>query len=405
MLEQGINIWGGEQFAPLFAALKRYFTELQSSLSQHYTMPTVALGAGDTISINFLSTTTSQQYMIDGLGASRPWCRLNSGLIGWNGSVFGATATLDGVTISNTDITPSLGVLHTIILTLATDAQLDLIGKASFGAGLWNGILANLKITDGTTLTHDLPFDEDFATTSIAVNKAVPLGAELVVNGDFSNGLTGWTSSNALVVDGVVTFTASGFIFQDMAGAVDTQVLTTFDDVGGSTPQIDEGLSTNSLGRFQFNGGIGDTIDNISVKQADGYATAVNITDSELFTQVGADWLGVELWVDPPPNIGSQWVDNGSKSYTYIGDGTFNQLQNNDIVVVGSTYVVSFDVASVNGTMRVASNSNIGVFSTTGLKSFTFVADGVQVYFARDIGIVNCTINNISIKRLIEVAP
>jgi len=34
----------------------------------------------------------------------------------------------------------------------------------------FNGIIANLKITDGTTLTHDLAFDEDFATTSIAVN-------------------------------------------------------------------------------------------------------------------------------------------------------------------------------------------------------------------------------------------
>ena len=187
MLEQGINIWGGEQFAPLFAALKRFFTELQSSLSQRYTIPTVTLTGDFEIEVDFMTTATtgfpnilSSSAFADGMLLYQHGA---NGTIQFGTRISGTETGLTGPIVND-------GLLHTVnikrvgnVFTMLTDGAnsqsytlagttcgVSFVGTTSLLDNLFNGIIANLKITDGTTLTHDLAFDEDFGTTSIAVN-------------------------------------------------------------------------------------------------------------------------------------------------------------------------------------------------------------------------------------------
>ena len=189
MLSQGINIWGGEQFAPLFAALKRYFTELQSSLSQYYTIPTVTLAGDFEIEVDFMTDVTT------GFPTILASNDLNTGMLCYVSGPSGFltfSTRIGGVEVGVTSaVAVNDGKLHKALLKrvgnifsmvldgaditgytrAGTSCVVDFVGATVAAGAPFNGIIANLKITDGTTLTHDLAFDEDFGATSIAVNK------------------------------------------------------------------------------------------------------------------------------------------------------------------------------------------------------------------------------------------
>ena len=191
MLEQGINIWGGEQFAPLFGAIKRYLTSLQSSLSQRYTFPTVTLTGDFEIELDIYATSDRSHILSDTTGHSRLFHEASSTKIVLT-DVTGASIEISNIVIGlnvlrrliiirvGSGFTASLdGVNYPITDTSDDDFVFNSLGGIrgqSTTVPSFDGILANLKITNGTTLTHDLRFDEDFALTSIAVNKGT-LGA------------------------------------------------------------------------------------------------------------------------------------------------------------------------------------------------------------------------------------
>ena len=105
---------------------------------------------------------------------------------------------------------------------------------------------------------------------------------EQVVNGDFSDGLSGWVSSNAVVTDGIVTFTGSGFIYQDIPAPVGVKVLAVYDEIGTTEPRIPAGESVTSgtESRVQFNGDIGDSVTSASVIAIYDYATGAEPEDN-----------------------------------------------------------------------------------------------------------------------------
>lgn len=118
---------------------------------------------------------------------------------------------------------------------------------------------------------------------------------------------------------------------------------------------------------------------------------------SMIKTMVNPDSGTINLWNDPPSVVGSDWIDNGGGNYTYTGDGSFNQLQDDGITEVGEDFLVTFDVISISGEMRLATGSTHGTFNSIGSKSVPITADGVNLFFARSFGVVSCTMENIKV--------
>ena len=191
MLSQGINIWGGEQFAPLFGAIKRFFTPLQSSLTQHYTFPEVVLAGDFEIETSIVFGSLGGHIVCHrGEEKSDRIAVLNNQLL-VAGTLIGSFIDTNFTSDDKLHLlrVDRVGTLVSVYLngvfqtsgTFSATLFLNTVGgrideSITTSVPYFSGILANVKITNGTTLTHDLPLDEDFALTSIAVNKGT-LGA------------------------------------------------------------------------------------------------------------------------------------------------------------------------------------------------------------------------------------
>lgn len=112
-------------------------------------------------------------------------------------------------------------------------------------------------------------------------------------------------------------------------------------------------------------------------------------------------WEGVDAWVNPV--VGSQWVDNMDGSYTLAGDGSSNQLRQEDLNL--ATYEVSWTVDAIDNAMKVQGFDNAPyLFSTTGGDSFVSFCSGGNLNFDRaGSNVVNATISNISLKQILEL--
>ena len=324
MLSQGINIWGGEQFAPLFGAIKRFFTEIQSSLSQHYTVA-LTFAEGETLSIDFATTSTGNEEALLGDNPSAHALLIRTDgkieLVGATTVVFNSVVT-DGLLNTFKIVRTGTGVEG--FLNGVSDGTGTISGDITFtrvagqNGNYFNGIVANLT----KDLTHDLPFDEDFATTSTAVNYG-------------------------------------------------------------------------SLG-------------------AAGNATAVNITDSELFTQEGADWLGVELVTNGGFDTDVDWdkingaTIAGGKGMLPVGNA---QLRSSGTVFTsGNSYRIGLDIIDPDDLAELSIHaSNFGQEVVTAAKNGLSQSFNVTLNVTGNINLqllnFNALVDNISVKRLIEVAP
>ncbi|WP_028470052.1 hypothetical protein [Neptunomonas japonica] len=111
--------------------------------------------------------------------------------------------------------------------------------------------------------------------------------------------------------------------------------------------------------------------------------------------------LGSDLWVNPALN---GWVDNGNGSYTLAGDGSFQNLLI-PTPTAGSIYLLSFEVVSIDGSMKIQSSGNIFGFSAAKKYKLALTATANLIGFARNFGAVNCTIKNILIKEIPASTP
>ncbi len=172
MDSNGINIFSSEIFTPLMGGLQRYLTELQSSLSQHYTLD-LTFAEDETLSIDFATTSTGNEEALLGDNPSAHALLIRTDgkieLVGATTVVFNSVVT-DGSLNTFQIVRTGTGVEG--FLNGATDGTGTISGDIDFtriagqNGNYFNGIIANLT----KDLTHDLPLDEDFSTTSTAVN-------------------------------------------------------------------------------------------------------------------------------------------------------------------------------------------------------------------------------------------
>jgi len=135
--------------------------------------------------------------------------------------------------------------------------------------------------------------------------------------------------------------------------------------------------------------------------------TAVNITssDSETFTKSAKDWLGVELWTNPPDDVGTEWVDDGGDQYTLTGLGGFNVLGMNTGIVNGFSYSTNYNIISLSADMKLlGAATTYTTITGTGVQGAIILTDSTDMRFSRVSGATNCVLKDVSFKRILEGA-
>ena len=326
-------------FLNAVSAVTRFFTDLDVSASMRYELSSPVTLTGDfEIEIDFATTSASTIIMIGDSTSTVSWIALISGII---------RAKIGGTSIDSV-LTFNDGKLHTARVVRVGSAITVYVDGVSVASGTdsdpatfnqigtyingiyFDGILANLKITDGTTLVADMPLDEDFATTTTANNLANP-------------------SNNA---------------------------------------------------------------------------TAININESELFTFTDDGWLGVELVTNGDFATDSDWtkgvgwtIDTGAGTANGDGTGSNTALVNVDtnLVITGREYITMFDITSytsgrVNIRIKGDGSGGQGTSRTAaGAYSEVLTAGGnsqdIRFQSSSNPEEFNGSIDNVSVKRLLEVAP
>ena len=147
----------------------------------------------------------------------------------------------------------------------------------------------------------------------------------------------------------------------------------------------------------------------ISIKQVTNVLNYRNIASDvrDTYTLTDGDWLGDEL-VSAAINVGSDWTDNLDGSYTVnSAAGAFNTLSFTSGIPVYTYKVSGFaSIATGVGAIGIYGGaSTIFVGGEGGNFDFSQLSSwGDYPLFSPQGGAITQTIDNVSVKRLIEVA-
>lgn len=289
----------------------------------------------------------------------------------------------------------------------------------------------------------DMPITKYLPNPKIIENKAKPLGENIVVNGDFSSGLSDWNVDIGNVIEyqgGVKLVTdhrtiatikqeysfESGkylLIFDVLNADAGTKVYnycasesTNLGLIGkgGTYTVLFTGTSVRGID-LRISGAAGSTavVSNVQIQKATGWGQYINPLekdwDGNPFTlQANGDWWGSELWDDAavwPVTLG-----DGIATYTnevaHINSGPkgdYAAVRINNALIVGNRYRLTgvvFDVeASANGHIIIGETGNLGrlvAFNEGGKFSADFIADTTYLQVKRDYG----SYTNLKIKDL-----
>jgi len=282
------------------------------------------------------------------------------------------------------------------------------------------------------------------AGTLFAVKPTIAYGSELVVNGDFSQGNTGWTIEAVWTISGGAAHGngASGSS-QELKQAI-LEVGKTYEfsyeirnRVSGSVELLNSGLGSTSSNEVYKSIGIATSTElrfrpssfngdiyNVSVREFTG--ADMDVTRATAGTRVDEDGL-----VNYAEVIGDELVTNGDFatdsdwSVTQSGNDTitiengyalFNCPDNSNIYIsqgglltIGKTYIASVDLLSIDsGSLQFAQGGGGTItgspsINTLGTHTFTFIAATATFAVKRKLGapnLLNAKIDNVSVKEV-----
>jgi hypothetical protein len=337
--------------------IQRVFINLEPAANSYYSLAAPVVFAGDfEISADFVTTSTSTENIFMGKALFLKF-RTNAGvveaLIG-NGSAFVVDMTGDTQVYNDgklhTAKLKKVGNLYTIhvdnvLRQSVTDADainltIDNIGEA--GGDYFNGIISNVKLTDLATPANS----QEYALNQLAGNYELPvnnvLGGDVVVNGDFEDGLTDWEVTTAgqtvevvagrlhIVTDG----TGAGVQQETLPAGVPVMLEFDYEAVSGSLKvQIgSESFVADTTGHYIFygvpannnlfayrnSGAAEGFFDNISVKQVTNTLTYQNIAETQdvrdtyTLSADGTEWVGalrtIQIAQPPTPLFNSSGI-------------------------------------------------------------------------------------------------
>ena len=321
MLGLDTNLSLRNTFGPRFNYIRRYLTELTSSLSQYYAFSSAIVLAND-FDIEWKDNLSDDSVTNRVLGENakdvnrvefRPGNIFRLRIDGTN--VDFSNATKDGKLRSRgirkrgNDFTYTENGVDVSTVTNATAGgktlTLDVVGQSKI-VSYFNGIISDLLIKDNGTTVADMPLNGD-GSSDVERNRAAVLGSEqatdptlegnITNNGDstytFTTGVTSrliysttLSSTNAAIMQFTVKGMTAGSIF--FSGPdIDNSPLYTED---GVYRYIVTPSANNPDIRVQGTSAFDGTVSNISIKEiplTTPYATRTNLTsaDSEVYSQ------------------------------------------------------------------------------------------------------------------------
>ena len=293
----------------------------------------------------------------------------------------------------------------------------------------------------------------------LSVKPSIVLGQELVTNGDFSNGSTGWTlgtgwsiGANKAIATGAsnsnlqqvgltisntrkykISFTVDNYTsgaVRPMLGAVGAVSGTYVSENGTFTETL---TANNNFDRIVFRtSGSGTTlsISNISVKEAidadfdftrNSSATRVNsqgliedmqILSGDLVSNGDFSQIGSELVANGDfSNSFTNWISQGDSITIVDGAARINRITNTtfiqqNILTSGKIYLVEFDVLNKpdnNGTftVRLGSNNVFDVVTYEGTRFSKYITSNgadFRIYSSSNSGVIY--LDNVSVKEV-----
>lgn len=218
----------------------RYFTTLDG-VADYYTIPTVTLTGDFEIEFDFsLTDLTGNQCLIsDGVIGDAVWVRIDAtnggidfkygGTVYTNDGQFTADSKLHTLKIEKVSTTITIYYDGVVVNTQTSGGfSVDFItaflgSRGGATKNFFNGVISEVKITDGTDLIRYYKIDEDLSATSTIIDSGSDgsngtavsitsselftlegadwIGSELVVNGDFATD-TDWTKGGSLTISG-----------------------------------------------------------------------------------------------------------------------------------------------------------------------------------------------------------
>ena len=444
----------------------RVFIDLDPIANAYYEIASPITFSGDfEIEINFETTDTGTDNILLGkTGDGRGFVRLQNGTPSINFSqaavafTFGSNTFYDGelhtLKIENTSGTIKLfidGVLQgTTTPADISNTNFDAIGHKS--GQFFDGIIANAKLTDKSGASDVVTtFRLDELTANTEYSQENVFGSELVANGNFATdadwdaviSATVTATNNTLEV--TTTSQASG-AYQNIstnAGAVYTFTATASSFVSGALIRVTDGaapaagfaesqvvdgtavLTFTAVGSitnvYLRNTVAGTSVwTSASVKEITNAVTYQNIAQTsdvrDTYTLIEGDWVGSEEVTNGNFATDSDWaLFNGAtisnNRANIIGDGSsFTSVSQASVFQGDKQYSVNLDVVINSGLgikIQSAGNEDIGFATTTGNYTFTFnQLGGTSLIIGRRTGGTpfSSSIDNVSVKRLIEVA-
>jgi hypothetical protein len=459
-------------FKDYLEGMARYFFPFNAVINSYGQLAAAFTPAGNfKVEIYFSSTTSSGNYTLFESDADTQllfWIRDGKlqAYVGngssWVVSAFNGVATVTDGKWRKAGLS-KVGSLYTIFLdnvaestvtnATAVTPSVALVSRRWSGGNYFNGVLANPKLTDLDTPANSLEFKLNKATGEYELPVNNVMGSDKVVNGNFSQGTTGWTVRNAgaqnliSVVDSQLNFVGDGSAAFALAGSepmalpVGEVFLITADIIAFSGAMRMLLVSGNavklitSTGKFEWlytstNGEsnpIGPSfsndanasviIDNIKVQSVTNALLYNNIPQADRFQaqRISLDWVGtVELVREGDFSSSVYWT---LQSGVTISGGklvinstqTFAPLATQNLSFTnGGTFVVEVKVSGyVQGEINVRQGTsgadNIIDITADGTYKLIFIGIGASVFgFRSGAGDTEANVEIVSVKRILE---
>jgi len=423
----------------LQAIVSRFYTTLDSVLQNYWKFEKTLKGqVGDKFKFKFLApnaVVTSSHYVTDGdnvIPNNRAYVVLQT-----DGTYLMAnniTVEVDGVTVDTNSAYPVDGKFHEIEYTLTAPADIKYLSCRYSVASFYSGMFADFEATlSGVTQTYPLSKGKGSANDT-EYNLENAFGADLatvspaVIDADWIEvDKRNYTVDGTSIALSHISFPNTlslGKMFEINVRVYD--YVSGLFRVGGAngasptlekngylswlyTPEQYETLKMQSVlagGEFK--------IEIVSIREVSGNAiTRVAVKDDNVneMTLIDGVWIGQELVVngnfttDSDWSKGTGWAIGGGVA-DFSGGTQFSVLS--QALPNTARSITTFDLVSITGhssqSMRVTASDTIFYGTNDALGTKTLIGTGSVLQFQSRDAVSTMVVDNVSVKRIIEVA-